>query len=112
MPIVDFDPSKEERNLAKHGLSLAMAADLDWETALVWLDDRIDYGEPRQIALALKGNLLFSVAFVVRGDFCRVISLRRANKREIRQYVESSQKAEDQDADRSRGPPDNGGRTE
>ncbi len=112
MLIVNFDPSKEARNLAKHGLSLSMAAELDWDTALVWLDDRFDYGEPRQIALAHKGDVVFSVAFVDRDGFRRVISLRRANKREIRHYAESSQASEIQDADRRGGPPDHGGGAE
>ena len=49
---IDFDPNKDQLNLAKHGLSLALAAELDWEDALVWIDDRDDYGEMRMIALA------------------------------------------------------------
>jgi uncharacterized DUF497 family protein len=43
----DFDPGKDATNLGKHGLSLAAAAELSWEAALVWLDDRADYGEAR-----------------------------------------------------------------
>jgi hypothetical protein len=105
--IFEFDPAKEAGNLAKHGLSLATAADLDWDAALVWLDERVDYGEPRQVALARKADVVFSVAFVDRGEIRRVISLRRANKREIRHYVESSQAPEDTDAIRRGGPADN-----
>jgi hypothetical protein len=33
---------------------LAAAAELSWEAALVWLDDRADYGEVRMVALAEK----------------------------------------------------------
>ena len=33
---VEFDPVKDAANQAKHGVSLAMAGDLDWEAALVW----------------------------------------------------------------------------
>lgn len=29
-----------------------MAVELDWEAALVWVDERIEYGEVRMIALA------------------------------------------------------------
>ena len=87
---IDFDPSKDRANLDKHGLSLALAAELDWEDALVWLDDRHEYGEMRMIALAPKTGILYYVAYVDRGDVRRIISLRRANRREVKHYVEAS----------------------
>ncbi len=88
---VEFDPAKDLANQAKHGVSLAMAAELDWNTALVWVDDRFDYGETRMIALAPKTETLYYVAFVDRGRVRRVISLRRANRREVKYYVQSFQ---------------------
>ena len=86
---IEFDPAKDAANQAKHGVSLAMAKELDWETALVWVDQRIEYGEARMIALAPKSEILYYVAFVDRGEVRRVISLRRANRREVRHYVEN-----------------------
>jgi uncharacterized protein len=86
---IDFDPNKDRLNLAKHGLSLALAAELDWEDALVWVDDRADYGETRLIALAPRTGILYYVAFVDRGRVRRIISLRRANRREVKHYVEA-----------------------
>ncbi len=86
---IEFDPAKNEVNLEKHGVSLALAAELDWDAALVWLDDRFDYGETRMIALAPRTNTLYYVAFVDRGARRRIISLRRANRREVKHYVES-----------------------
>jgi len=53
---------------AKHGVSLVLAGELDWEAALVWVDDRFEYSEMRMIALALATNILYCVAFVDRGD--------------------------------------------
>ena len=47
----DFDPGKDATNLSKHGFSLAAAAQLCWEAALVWIDDRAGYGELRMVAL-------------------------------------------------------------
>jgi uncharacterized DUF497 family protein len=76
-------------NLAKHGVSLALARELDWEAALVWLDDRFEYGELRIIALAPRSKILYYVAFVNRGEVRRIISLRRANRREVKRYVQS-----------------------
>ncbi len=87
---IEFDPAKDASNTAKHGVSLALAAELDWEAALVWLDDRYEYGEARMIALAPRTGILYYVAFVDRGRVRRVISLRRANRREVKHYVQAS----------------------
>lgn len=76
---IEFDPDKDTANCAKHGVSLALASELDWDTALVWVDDRFDYDEMRMIALAPKTETLFYVAFVDCGEVCRIISLRRAS---------------------------------
>jgi uncharacterized DUF497 family protein len=86
---IEFDPTKDALNKIKHGVSLSMAAELDWESALVWVDDRFEYNEIRMIALAPKTAILYYVAFVDRGEVRRVISLRRANRREVKHYVES-----------------------
>ena len=86
---IEFDPTKDAGNQAKHGVSLALAGELDWEAALVWVDDRFEYAELRMIALAPKTNILYYVAFVDRGVARRIISLRRANRREVKHYVES-----------------------
>lgn len=87
---IEFDPQKDALNLAKHGVSLARAADLDWEAALLWVDDRFEYGEPRMIALAPGAGILYYVGFIDRGRVRRIISLRRANRREVKRYVEAS----------------------
>ena len=86
---IEFDLTKDAANLAKHGVSLALAVELDWEAALVWVDDRFEYGKSRMIALALKTSILYYVAFVERGEVRRPISLRRANRREVKRYVQS-----------------------
>ena len=86
---IEFDPTKDAGNYAKHGVSLALEGELDWEAALVWVDDRFEYAELRMIALAPTTNILYYVAFVDRGTTRRVISLRQANRREVKHYVES-----------------------
>ena len=55
---IEFDPAKDLANQDKHGVSLALAVELDWEAALVWVDERIEYGERRMIALAPKTGIL------------------------------------------------------
>lgn len=86
---IEFDPAKDSANQTKHGVSLALAGELDWEAALVWFDDRFEYDELRMIALAPKTEILYYVAFVDRGEVRRIISLRRANRREVKHYVKS-----------------------
>ena len=86
---IEFDLVKDATNQTKHGVSLALAAELDWEAALVWVDDRFEYGELRMIALAPKTGILYYVAFVERGKTRRIISLRRANRREVTHYVKN-----------------------
>ena len=86
---IEFDPAKDAANQAKHGVSLALAVELDWEAALVWVDVRFEYEELRMIALAPRTEILYYVAFVERGAARRIISLRRANRREVSHYVKS-----------------------
>ena len=83
---MDKDPEKERRNLAERGLSLDLAEQLDWSTALIWEDTRRDYGEPRYCVLGFIGDRLYSVVFTPRNGAPRVISLRKANKREVVRY--------------------------
>ena len=86
---IEFDPAKNAVNRANHGVSLALAEALDWDAALVWVDDRFEYDELRMIALAPKTSILYYVAFVERGDARRIISLRRATRQEVTHYVQS-----------------------
>jgi uncharacterized DUF497 family protein len=86
---IEFDPAKDATNQAKHGVSLSLAVELDWDAALVWIDGRFEYDEVRMIALAPKTNTLYYVAFVDLGEVRRIISLRRATRREVKHYVES-----------------------
>ena len=90
---VTFDPAKDAANLAKHGFSLLDAVGFEWETAVVWPDTRRDYGEPRMAALGYIGLRIMSVVFVDRPPeqptARRVISLRKANTREVKRYAET-----------------------
>ncbi len=84
-----YDPNKDASNQLKHGVSLAEAAKIDWFTALEKLDDRGDYGEDRYTAFAPIENRLYCVVYVDREDGRRIISLRKANAREVKDYVEA-----------------------
>jgi uncharacterized DUF497 family protein len=56
---INFDPSEDTTKLSKYGVSLAAAAELNWEAALAWINDRADYGEIGIVALAPTGDRLF-----------------------------------------------------
>jgi uncharacterized DUF497 family protein len=82
-----FDPAKDASNRIKHGVSLSLARERDWDSALVWVDDRFEHNELRMVALAPKTNTLYYVSFVDRGSLRRIISLRSATRREVKHYV-------------------------
>jgi uncharacterized DUF497 family protein len=81
-----YDSAKAAANLAKHKVSFATAENFDWTTALVVEDDRFDYGERRYVAIGLIGRRLHVMVFTQRGASVRLISLRKANRRETRRY--------------------------
>jgi len=85
-----FDPIKDNINFSKHqGISLSLANSLEWDTLWAKEDKRIDYGEVRIIGYAYIKLRLFCVVYTDRGDNRRIISLRKANKREIKGYAEA-----------------------
>jgi len=85
---IEFDAAKDRVNAAKHGMSLRAAEGFDWDTALEREDDRFDYGEVRFVALGLIGDRLHVLVFTEGSheDAVRAISLRPAEKHEVRFY--------------------------
>jgi uncharacterized DUF497 family protein len=79
----EFDPFKAAGNIVKHGIAFEAALDFDWETALIRADVRRAYPEPRYFALGLLNGRLHAMAFCLRQGAVRVISLRKANDREV-----------------------------
>jgi uncharacterized DUF497 family protein len=90
---VTFDPAKDAVNKAKHGVSLAVAEAFEWGSAEVWPDTRRNYGEARMVALGYIGLRIMSMVFVDRPPEQpterRIISLRKANQREVKRYAET-----------------------
>jgi uncharacterized protein len=86
---IEFDPAKDVANRAKHGVSLSLAHELDWNAALIWVDRRFAYDEQRMVALAPEADTLYYIAYVDRGRARRIISLRPATRREVKHYVEN-----------------------
>ena len=86
---ITFDPAKDAANRVKHGLSLAEAGRLEWDTALIEEDDRRDYGEARMLGIGYIGHRLHTVVFVKRDGAYRIISFRKASNREKKAYAQA-----------------------
>lgn len=87
--VITFDTDKNAWNVAERGLSFERAAAFDFETALYLVDDRRDYGEVRYRALGHLDGRLHMLVFVETVDGIRVISFRKANKREVKRYEQT-----------------------
>ena len=88
---ITYDQAKSGANERKHGVSLALAEAINWPSVWCAPDDRKDYGELREIGYAVIDARLYCVVFTQRGEAFRVISLRKANNREIERYEEATQ---------------------
>ena len=88
---ITYDPEKDARNVALRGLSFELARAFDFETAWVIEDDRYDYGEMRYRGVGLLNGRLHVLVFTETETGIRVISLRKANTREVRLYEQATQ---------------------
>jgi uncharacterized DUF497 family protein len=89
--LIEFDPAKSARNERERGIGFGRFAELELETAISSNDTRRDYGERRIRVFGYIDGELHAAVMTPRDDRIRVISLRRANKREERAYAEERQ---------------------
>lgn len=86
----EWDENKCRANLLKHGIGFELVEAAEWEQALLLPDTRRDYGEERMLAYLPIHGRLHAVIYARRGDeIRRIISLRKANRREqdyVRNY--------------------------
>ncbi len=88
-PDISFDPAKSLRNEIERGLPFSMVVDLEWATAWIKEDLRKDYGERRFQLLGHIQGRLHALVFTPRDDKAHVISLRKANAREVKYYEQT-----------------------
>ena len=81
----DWDPDKREGNILKHGVDFLDAERVDWSTAIEWSVDRD--GETRIVAYGLIESRVHVIVYTMRRDDKRIISMRKANPREVERYV-------------------------
>ncbi len=84
---IEFDPTKNAANIANRELPFEMVAEFDFDGALISQDTRKPYPEIRLNALGYLGERLHAVCFTPIAGGIRVISFRKANKREERMYA-------------------------
>ena len=80
---IEFAPNKSTKNDEERGFSFELAAQFDFETAAIEIDNRKNYQEIRFNALGLIDDRLYHMTYTVREVIVRVISLRKANKIEV-----------------------------
>lgn len=84
------DPEKEARNISERRVDFEMASRI-WDGPVVeQIDSRRDYGEVRILAFGKLEGRLMVVIFTRRGENRRIISARKANRREQRRFEEES----------------------
>ena len=83
----EWDEPKRKANLTKHQIDFEMMTGFEWGTALVERSDR--HGEIRWSAIGYIGARICHLAFTMRGDNIRIISLRPAKSNEVRRYAKA-----------------------
>lgn len=83
---IEFDLAKNEKNIRERGLSFERVIEIDFDTALIYPDTRYDYGEIRYISLCYLDKCLHVLVFTEIEHGIRVISFRKANKKEAKRH--------------------------
>lgn len=90
----EWDELKNRENCMKHGISLEEAAGIFDGPVLTKADDRYHYGEVREVSFGLLGGVLvMCVAHTERDTRTRLISSRRATRKERRLFYDHLAKA-------------------
>ena len=83
----EWDDAKAKANLSKHGVDFADAEGVfDDPHRAEWPDSREDYGEPRYVTVGYVNHRLLTIVYTERGESYRLITARRANLREKKEY--------------------------
>jgi hypothetical protein len=85
----EFDPKKNEANIAKHGVSLSEADGVLLDPLALTVEDDSADGEVRYVTVGLNSvGTLMVVVWAERDDDVRLISARKAEPKERRAYEE------------------------
>lgn len=87
---ITYDRSKNLFNINNRNLSFEEVVNFDFETANYTIDRRKNYGEIRRCAIGYLENRLHALVFTETRNGIRVISFRKANIREVRNYEQKN----------------------
>jgi uncharacterized DUF497 family protein len=88
----EWDETKRESNLTKHGLDFAVALEIFADYFMERLDTRQDYGEDRWVVLGMIRGTTAVLVYTERNGMFRPISLRKATAQEWSIYEQARQK--------------------
>ena len=80
---IEYDPVKRDATLKRRGVDMADAVQVFAGPTKTLPDVRVDYGEGRFLTIGFLADRMVFVAWTFRGDLRRIISMRKANGREI-----------------------------
>lgn len=83
---ISYDPEKRRITLQERGLDFEDAPQVFAGVHYSRVDDRIDYGEIREISVGLLGEDVVIVVWTERDDSRRIISMRKADRDERGEY--------------------------
>ena len=84
----EWDENKRRVNIAKHhGVDFMAMVRFEWDTAVIDFDN--NHPEPRWIAKGFIGDVLHLVVYTERGNRIRIVSLRKATPKEMRDYAQT-----------------------
>jgi uncharacterized DUF497 family protein len=85
----EWDENKNRANKSKHKISFEEAAEIFRYPMYEIIDNRFQYDEIRYIGIGRNRHMvIFTVVYTERGSTIRIISARRANKKERQLYYE------------------------
>ena len=84
--IFEWNEDKRRKNLSKHGLDFGDAAAVFDRDMLTVPDERFDYEESRTRGFGLLEGAVVTVVFIESGATVRIVSMRKANRREQETY--------------------------
>ena len=82
----EWDEAKRVENLERHGIDFYAIGRFDWDVAIIVTDNRRAYGEERLVAYAPMDGRVHVLVYTRRSEFRRLISFRKANRREQAAY--------------------------
>lgn len=86
---VVWDPAKAKANLLKHGIRFSDAEGVLYDPMALTREDERSEGEPRFVSIGMDHlTRVVVVVFRSRGESVRLISARRASKKERHQYAQ------------------------